>query len=46
MLTDDAVLTRHRLRLCAATAQVLRNGLALMGVAAPERLERLTEADA
>jgi arginyl-tRNA synthetase len=46
VLTDDAVLTRHRLRLCAATAQVLRNGLALMGVSAPERLERLTEADA
>ena len=40
---DDAALSRHRLRLCAATQQVLRNGLALMGVSAPERLERETE---
>ena len=40
---DDAALSRHRLRLCAATQQVLRNGLALMGVSAPERLEREAE---
>lgn len=40
---DDAALSRHRLRVCAATRQVLRNGLALMGVSAPERLEREAE---
>ena len=40
---DDAALSRHRLRLCAAAQQVLRNGLALMGVSAPERLEREAE---
>jgi arginyl-tRNA synthetase len=40
---DDAPVSRHRLRLCAATQQVLRNGLALMGVSAPERLEREAE---
>jgi arginyl-tRNA synthetase len=40
---DDPQLSRHRLRLCAATQQVLRNGLALMGVSAPERLEREAE---
>jgi arginyl-tRNA synthetase len=41
---DDVALSRHRLRLCAATQQVLRNGLGLMGVSAPERLEREAEA--
>ena len=40
---DDVALSRHRLRLCAAAQQVLRNGLALMGVSAPERLEREAE---
>ncbi len=40
---DDAAGSRHRLRLCAATQRVLRNGLALMGVSAPERLEREAE---
>jgi arginyl-tRNA synthetase len=40
---DDDAVSRHRLRLCAATQQVLRNGLALMGVSAPERLEREAE---
>jgi len=42
----EPALSRHRLRLCAASAQVLRNGLALMGVSAPERLERTAEAGA
>ena len=46
VVSDDAALSRHRLRLCAAAAQVLRNGLALMGVSAPERLERPVEARA
>lgn len=40
---EDAALSRHRLRVCAAAQQVLRNGLALMGVSAPERLEREAE---
>lgn len=40
---EDAAVSRHRLRICAATQQVLRNGLALMGVSAPERLERAAE---
>ncbi len=43
VVSDDPDLSRHRLRLCAATQQVLRNGLALMGVSAPERLEREAE---
>lgn len=37
-LTDDAALTRARLALLAATAQVLRNGLAVLGVSAPEKM--------
>ena len=43
---DDVAVSRRRLRICAATAQVLRNGLALMGVSAPERLERTAESRA
>ncbi len=43
VVSEDAALSRHRLRLCAAAQQVLRNGLALMGVSAPERLERAAE---
>jgi arginyl-tRNA synthetase len=43
---DDAGVSRRRLAICAATAQVLRNGLGLMGVSAPERLERVAEAGA
>ena len=37
---DEAVsdLQRTRLWLCAATGQVLRNGLGLLGVSAPERM--------
>jgi len=46
VVLDDPALSRHRLRLCAAAAQVLRNGLALLGVSAPERLERPAEAGA
>lgn len=37
-LTDDAELTQARLALLAATAQVLRNGLAVLGVGAPEKM--------
>lgn len=46
VVSEDAALSRHRLRVCAATQQVLRNGLALMGVSAPERLERAAETPA
>lgn len=40
VLSDDAALTRARLLLCEASRVVVRNGLALLGVSAPERLER------
>ncbi|HEY6193626.1 MAG TPA: arginine--tRNA ligase [Candidatus Eisenbacteria bacterium] len=46
VVSEDAAQSRHRLRLCAGAAQVLRNGLGLLGVSAPERLERTTEASA
>jgi arginyl-tRNA synthetase len=39
-LVDDAELARARLALLAATAQVLRNALAVLGVSAPERMDR------
>jgi arginyl-tRNA synthetase len=39
-LVDDAALAQARMALLAATAQVLRNALALLGVSAPERLVR------
>ena len=37
-LVDDVGLARARLALLAATRQVLRNGLALLGVSAPEKM--------
>ena len=37
-LIDDKALQLARLALCAATAQVLRNGLGLLGVSAPEHM--------
>ena len=42
----DATLTQARLALLAATRQVLRNGLALLGVGAPESMQRDTPARA
>ncbi len=39
-LVDDAALAQARLALLAATAQVLRNALAVLGVSAPERMDR------
>ena len=39
-LVDDPALARARLALLAATAQVLRNALAVLGVSAPERMDR------
>ena len=37
-LVDDPVLRQARLALLAATRQVIRNGLALIGVSAPEKM--------
>ena len=39
-LVDDAALTRARLALLMATRQVIRNALAVLGVSAPERMDR------
>ena len=39
-LVDDAALARARMALLAATAQVLRNALALLGVSAPRQMNR------
>ncbi len=39
-LVDDAALARARMALLAATAQVLRNALAVLGVGAPEAMAR------
>jgi arginyl-tRNA synthetase len=38
VLVDDEVLKRARLALVVATRQVLRNGLAMIGVSAPEQM--------
>jgi arginyl-tRNA synthetase len=40
VLVDDAALKAARIALMVATRQVLRNGLALIGVSAPEKMER------
>ncbi|PPE70054.1 arginine--tRNA ligase [Caldimonas thermodepolymerans] len=37
-LVEDAELTRARMALLTATKQVLRNGLAILGVGAPEKM--------
>ncbi|CAD5373127.1 Arginine--tRNA ligase [Rubrivivax sp. A210] len=39
-LVDDAALARARMALLAATAQVLRNALAMLGVGAPQQMQR------
>ena len=39
-LVEEPALARARLALLAATAQVLRNALAVLGVSAPERMDR------
>ena len=44
-LVDDAELARARLALLSATAQVLRNGLAVLGVSAPQRMDRTERSD-
>jgi arginyl-tRNA synthetase len=38
ILSEDETIRHARLGLCKATAQVLGNGLALLGVSAPERM--------
>ena len=43
-LVDDAALARARVALLAATRQVIRNALGLLGVSAPERMSRDTDA--
>ncbi len=45
VLVDDAELARARLALLAATRQVIRNALDLLGVSAPERMDREPVAD-
>jgi arginyl-tRNA synthetase len=40
VVTEDQSLTRARLALSRATKQVLANALGLLGVEAPERMER------
>jgi arginyl-tRNA synthetase len=43
VVTEDARLTRARLALSRATMQVLSNALGLLGVEAPERMERVEQ---
>jgi arginyl-tRNA synthetase len=43
LVDDDSDLTRARLALLAATRQVIRNALAVLGVGAPERMLREPE---
>ena len=45
-LADDAALARARMALLAATRQVLRNALSVLGVSAPEAMARDLPADA
>ena len=42
-LVDDAELMRARLALLVATRQVIRNALGVLGVSAPDRMERTVE---
>lgn len=44
-LVDDAALATARLALLAATRQVIRNALGVLGVSAPERMARDTPAN-
>ncbi len=44
-LVDDPALARARLALLGATRQVIRNALAVLGVSAPERMDRDTETE-
>ena len=44
VLTDDAELTQARLWLCNVTARTIANALDLLGVSAPESMERVDDA--
>jgi arginyl-tRNA synthetase len=44
-LVDDQGLARARLALLGATRQVIRNALAVLGVSAPERMDRESETE-
>ena len=46
VVTEDVARSRARLLLVAATRQTIANGLSLMGVSAPERMERAAEVGA
>ena len=43
VISDDAALTQARLWLCSATKQVVANLLELVGVSAPESMERVDD---
>jgi arginyl-tRNA synthetase len=45
VIIPDRATTLARLGLCAAVGQVVRNGLELLGVSAPERMSRGDESD-
>jgi len=45
VITPDRATTLARLGLCAAVGQVVRNGLGLLGVSAPEAMSRSGERD-
>jgi arginyl-tRNA synthetase len=45
VLSDDAALTQARLWLCVGTKQVIANLLDLLGVSAPESMERSEDAE-
>jgi len=45
VVTEDATLTRARLALARSAKQVLANALDLLGVSAPERMERADDVD-
>jgi arginyl-tRNA synthetase len=46
VVSEDRPRSRIRLRLAAAAGRVLRNGLALLGVTAPDRMDREVEVEA
>ena len=43
LLKDNPELSHARLQLCLATKQVLKNGFGIIGISAPERMERAQE---
>jgi arginyl-tRNA synthetase len=46
VVSEDRERSRARLLIAAAARRVIANGLALMGVSAPERMERAAEVEA